>query len=281
MGKSKNTTKPKISVIIPAYNEENYLDSCLASVVKQKNCPEFEVILVDNNSNDNTVKIAKKYNVVIAKEPKQGVVMARQKGLSIARGEIIVSTDADCIFKEDWLRKINDFFSTHPDASGLAGHYYFHKGPAWALIFPTMGAFYVWMINKIFGRTIYASAANLSFKKSAFSSGYETNYFQGADERGVVIEVSKYGKVYTTLANPVLTSSRRVNQGFLHSIFVTVGYYYAFNVWQTKKTGTSSIGGHPAIRNDSRMQHLPLIIAQWAIALGLIISFILIKRRIL
>lgn len=281
MAKLKNTSKPKISVIIPAYNEENYLDSCLSSISKQKNCPEYEVILVDNNSNDNTVKIAKKYNVIVVNEPKQGVVMARQKGLSIAKGEIIVSTDADCIFKDDWLHKINKFFVTHPDASGLAGHYYFHKGPAWALIFPTMGAFYVWIINKIFGITIYASAANLSYKKNAFNCGYETNFYQGADERGVVNEVSRHGKVHTTLANPVLTSSRRVNQGFLHSIFVTVGYYYAYNVWQTKKTGISSIGGHPAIRNDSRMQHIPLIIAQWGIVIGLVIGFILIKRRIL
>nr|MBP7821211.1 hypothetical protein [Candidatus Saccharibacteria bacterium] len=102
-----------------------------------------------------------------------------------------------------------------------------------------------------------------------------------ADERGVVVEVSKHGKFYTILTNPVLTSSRRVNQGFLHSIFVTVGYYYAYNVWQTKKNGKSSIGGHPVIRNDSRMQHMPLIIAQWAVAVGIIIGFIIIKRRLL
>jgi glycosyltransferase involved in cell wall biosynthesis len=281
MVKSKNLSKPVISVIIPAYNEENYLADCLKTVTNQKNCPEYEVILVDNNSNDNTVKIAKKYNVIVASEPEQGVVMARQKGLSMASGEIIVSTDADCIFKDDWLQKIDDFFKKHPDANGLAGHYYFHKGPTWALIFPTLGAIYVWMINKITGRTIYASAANLSFKKSAFSCGYQTNYYQGADERGVVVEVSKHGKFYTILTNLVLTSSRRVNQGFLHSIFVTVGYYYAYNVWQTKKNGKSSIGGHPVIRNDSRMQHMPLIIAQWAVAVGIIIGFIIIKRRLL
>ncbi len=265
MKNPKTIQKPIISVIIPAFNEELYIGNCLSSLMKQQGCSDFEVVVVDNNSTDNTAKIVKKYPVKLVTEKVSGVVKARQCGLSKAKGNIIVSTDADCVFKPYWLANIERFYIDNPQAVGLAGHYYFYKSPLWALVFPTMCAVLVWILYYIFGKTIYASAANLSFRKIAFNKGYNTKYFQGADERGVVNEVSKYGKFHVTLRNPVYTSSRRVNQGFLYSIFITLGYYYIYNVIKTNKTGESPIGGHPIIRHESRMHFLPIIIFQWFI----------------
>lgn len=272
-------SSPLVSIVVPAYNEQDYIARCLGSLMAQKGFKDYEVIVVDNNSTDNTNIIAKKYPVRVIKENKQGVVSARNTGLKSARGSIIVSTDADCFFKPYWLSNIVEIYENNPKISGVAGHYNFYKAPLWAKILPPMGAVIVWMVSGLFRKTIYASATNISFKKEYFSRGYDTVYFQGADERGVIKEISKHGSVFVTLKNPVCTSSRRVKQGFLHSIFVTVLYYYSYNVWSTGKKGASSIGGHPTIRTETALDHLDKLVVQWLImlAIGIIVIFIIWK----
>ena len=72
-----------------------------------------EIIVVDNNSTDNTVNIAKKYNVRLLKEKKQGITPARNKGYDSAKYEIIARCDADSILPPDWIKKIKDNFKNH------------------------------------------------------------------------------------------------------------------------------------------------------------------------
>ncbi|MGB9637557.1 MAG: glycosyltransferase, partial [Microgenomates group bacterium] len=76
--------KPLISVVIPAYNEENYIEDCLRSVLAQ-DFPkkDYEVIVVDNNSTDNTASFVKNNfsEVRLVQEKRQGVVFARIKGV--------------------------------------------------------------------------------------------------------------------------------------------------------------------------------------------------------
>lgn len=269
----------KISVVIPAYNEAAFLPRCLGSLQKQVDAPPYEVIVVDNASTDATTDVAKSFGARVVCEHERGVVHARQAGLTAARGEIIVSTDADSFFHEDWLKNIGAFFDTHPAASGLAGHYYFYRAPLWAKIFPPLAAFGIWLLALFIHRPIYVSAANLSFRRRCFKK-YDTRFYQGADERGVRNELIKNGRVYVTLANPVFTSSRRVNQGFWHSMVMTIGYYYGYNVWHTKKNGYSKIGSPPAIRTEAKLAHWPILLTQWAIvAVISILMFELVIRH--
>ena len=270
--------KPHISVVIPAYNEADFLPRCLGSLQKQVNAPSYEVIVVDNASTDKTAEVAKKFGARVIHESEPGVVHARQAGLKAAKGDIIVSTDADSFFHEKWLTFINNFFETHPDASGLAGHYYFYKAPLWAKILPPMGALGVWLLSLFMHRPIYVSAANLSFRRRYFKQ-YDTRFYQGADERGVRNELIRHGRLYVTLANPVLTSSRRVNQGFWHSMIMTIGYYYSYNVWHTKKNGYSKIGSPPAIRTEAKLAHWPILLTQWLIVATLSIVVFEILRH--
>ena len=263
---------PLLSIVIPAYNEENFLPRCLKSIQAQVDAPPYEVIVVDNNSSDATPSIAKKYGARLISESQPGVVFARQAGLEAAKGDIVVSTDADTYYSTDWLHTIADFFEHNPNAAGLAGHYHFVKGPLWAKIWPVMGAVWVKIIYNLFGKTIYVSAANLAYRKSCMRA-YNTNHPQGGDETEVLKELCKHGPVHVTLDNAVFTSSRRVNQGFLHSILVTVGYYYFFNLWHTKRVGGESvIGAMPAIRTESRTAHWRLIAVQWAIVATLAVA---------
>lgn len=93
-----------VSVIIPCYNVQEYIEECVQSVVKQT-YPFIEIICIDNNSTDNTwsklldLKLAHR-NVVIEREYNSGACAARNKGLFYARGEWIQFLDADDILME-------------------------------------------------------------------------------------------------------------------------------------------------------------------------------------
>ncbi|HSW98193.1 MAG TPA: glycosyltransferase family A protein [Candidatus Saccharimonadales bacterium] len=100
----------KVSVIIPVYNEEAYIHACLESVINQKE-PADEIIVVDNNSIDNTPTIAKAFpEVKIVKEAKQGMIPARNKGFNSAKYEIIAKIDADTRVSPDWIQRIKKNF---------------------------------------------------------------------------------------------------------------------------------------------------------------------------
>jgi glycosyltransferase involved in cell wall biosynthesis len=101
---------PKVSVIIPAYNEEKTLPNCLKSVLNQ-NFSDYEIIVINNNSTDNTEKIIKelmknhkKLRYVFEKNKGRG--FARNKGILAAKGEIILMTDSDCIVPNNWIKEM-------------------------------------------------------------------------------------------------------------------------------------------------------------------------------
>lgn len=100
-----------ISVIIPSYNEEHSIEQCLLSLSNQT-IPryEYEIIVVDGNSFDNTREIAKKYADLVFIQESERVGGARNDGFTRAKGEIVATTDADCIVPGNWIECIiNDF----------------------------------------------------------------------------------------------------------------------------------------------------------------------------
>ncbi|MCX6704048.1 MAG: glycosyltransferase family 2 protein [Candidatus Woesebacteria bacterium] len=114
----------KVSVVIPAYNEEKFIKKCLVSVVNQI-VPADEIIVVNNNCTDRTEAIAEKFGVRIVYEKKQGMTPARNRGFNSARFEIIARCDADTVVPKDWIKKIkNNFEKKRIDA--LTGPVFFN-----------------------------------------------------------------------------------------------------------------------------------------------------------
>lgn len=112
----------KVSIVIPVYNEAVPLAACLESIQQQSTAP-FEVIVVDNNSTDGSVKVAQAYPWVrILPEPAQGIVHARNRGYDAARGDIIARIDADTVLPHNWVAHILAFYRAgNTDAAFTGG----------------------------------------------------------------------------------------------------------------------------------------------------------------
>ena len=108
----KPNNKPlTLSIVIPAYNEERHIKKCLDSIKNQTVMPD-EVILVDNNCTDKTVELACKFDfVTVVKESKQGIANARNKGFSVASGDILGRIDVDTNLFPNWVEVVKESFN--------------------------------------------------------------------------------------------------------------------------------------------------------------------------
>lgn len=97
--------KPFISVIIPVYNEEKYLNFCLSSIINQT-YKNFEIVVVDDGSTDKSLEIAKKFKVRFFKTEHKGAGFARNFGVSKANGKILVFADADMVFDKNYIKNL-------------------------------------------------------------------------------------------------------------------------------------------------------------------------------
>ncbi len=115
---------PKISVVIPAFNAAGTLANCLAALRRQVDVPApFEVIVVDDGSDDATAEEARRFGVTLRRQSHAGPAAARNRGIQAACGELIFFTDADCIPADDWLAAMAQPFMTWPQVAGCKGVY--------------------------------------------------------------------------------------------------------------------------------------------------------------
>ena len=105
---------PKFSIIVPVYNVEEYIDKCLKSIFNQT-YKDFEVIVVDDGTEDNSMDIVNKYDVIVVKEKNSGLSTARNNGVKKAKGEYLLFVDSDDYLEKDLLKNINDNLSDNPD----------------------------------------------------------------------------------------------------------------------------------------------------------------------
>src|SRR5690349_12508105 len=118
----------RVSIVIPAYNEEFHLRSCLQAIADQSQ-PVHEVIVVDNNSSDQTAKVAATYPFVkVIHEPRQGRVFARNAGFNAATGDVVGRIDADIILPVDWVAHVQHFYGRqHNVGRAWSGAGYFYN----------------------------------------------------------------------------------------------------------------------------------------------------------
>jgi len=126
-GQELETRHMDISVVMATYNRCASLDQAIQALLNQRtNGLEYEVIIVDNNSNDGTAAKVQAYaaqdrrlNYVF--EPRQGVAYGRNAGINVATGALIAFCDDDVWVAPDWLQRLYDALGKYPDADFIGG----------------------------------------------------------------------------------------------------------------------------------------------------------------
>ena len=105
---------PKFSIIVPVYNVEKYIDKCLRSIVDQ-NFSDYEVIVVNDGTKDNSMGIVKKYPFKIINQKNQGLSVARNTGVKEAKGDYLIFLDSDDYIDKDLLKCLSKSLKNKPD----------------------------------------------------------------------------------------------------------------------------------------------------------------------
>jgi glycosyltransferase involved in cell wall biosynthesis len=223
----------KLSFVIPAHNEAQYIGQCLDSILKtlRENHEEAEVLVINNASTDNTKDIAARYpGVRVVDEPEKGLTKARQKGLRAARGELLAYIDADTQVPPAWLGILKREFSRRKDLVCLSGPYKYYDLPKFQKFLAEFG----W---KIFAPPTYHAVGymvlggNFVAKKDALikAGGFDANIKFYGEDTDIARRLSAVGKVLFLMEFFIYTSGRRLKGQGLFKIYIT----YAMNfLWQ-------------------------------------------------
>lgn len=242
--------KTRFSVVIPCFNEAGYLADALLSVQKQDFDGMCEVIVVDNNCTDETADIARDLGARVVTEPVAGVCNARQCGTEAARGEIVVSADADTVYGHDWLSRIDVWFRSDERIVAVVGPCRYADGPRWGRRYAQILFGAVNGVYRLTGRAVYASATNIAFRRDAWT-GYDTNLTQGGDELDQLRRLRKKGRVVYDHGNPTYTSGRRLARGLVYNLFVTLSVHYLLTYAVNRLARRRVFGSTPAFRDPA------------------------------
>ena len=208
-----------ISVIIPTFNEEENIAQCLVSLTHQS-VPrdEYEIIVVDGGSKDATCEIAEKYADSVFTQTSPKVGGARNDGVMAAKGDIIATTDADCILPPHWLRQISNDFSS-PDVVQVYGPVY----PIEEGIRNRISLFLANMFSRIgyYSTTFYYTlGCNTAFRKDAFVRAGMYRCIDAGDDLEIAMRLKDFGRICFDERLKVGFSMRRYEKfGAVQSIY--------------------------------------------------------------
>jgi GT2 family glycosyltransferase len=188
---------PAASVIVLTRNRALALERALLAVLAQ-DYPNYEVIVVDNGSIDETREVVARMGVrYVFSPPEDGFALSRQRGVDAARGEIIAMCDDDCVPKRDWLRHLVQRLCSD-DRIGLVGGQVINLGFPESKRFKGCGKIgRNGMITFVSDprEADYFGSANLAFKRSAFDAvgGYDAFFRGGLEEVDLALNMRRHG----------------------------------------------------------------------------------------
>lgn len=221
----------KISLVIPAHNEEKYIVDCLKSV-QEHGKDLFEVIVVDNASTDKTSQVAVSFpGVKVVSEPNKGISYARQRGFLESSGDIIANVDADNRLPKGWVKKIQKEFSKNDNLVALSGPYQFYDLPRFmrfeVQLFYLLGYLTYLFNHFILRKSGMLQGGNYIIRRSALEKigGYDTSLNFYGEDTDMARRLSKCGLIKFTFFMPIYSSGRRLRkEGILNA-----GAKYALN----------------------------------------------------
>ncbi len=197
-----------LSVIICTYNRDQHIRRALESLVRQDfERSAYEIIVVDNNSTDNTSGIIYRfkqehpeYNIILTVEKRQGLSYARNKGLTLAKGKYVSYIDDDGIAREDYVSQIKHYTEQFQDDVAFGGkvlpRYENGKEPAWMSKYIERIISIVDLGDKIkVLKKTYPVGCNMFFKKEALIKigGFNTAIKLRSDDKYVFLKFRETG----------------------------------------------------------------------------------------
>ncbi|ADR23761.1 hypothetical protein MATR_23810 [Marivirga tractuosa] len=201
-----------ISVIVCTYNRQEYLPDCLKHLANQSaDNRDFEVLIIDNNSTDNTAKIASDFikshpdlNVHYFCEMNQGHTFARNRGIKEAKGEILSFIDDDAFVDTHFIKEIHSYFNQHAEVSAIGGKIlpvYEGKHPKWMskYLLTLVSALDMGNNPKTFKGSKFPIGANMAFRTEVFEKyghfntdlGRRGSGLEGGDEKEVFLRLKR------------------------------------------------------------------------------------------
>lgn len=210
--KEKNKEDIKFSVVIPAHNEEQYIGKCIESILKASKPFEHqvEIIVVLNRCTDRTEDIAKSYNCIVLENNDKNLSKIRNAGVEIARGEIIVTIDADTRMNDHVLLKAEEYLSSGKYIGG---------GVTGKFERMSLGIFVsaMLLIGPLFFKYGAISVGIFWCNKKDFKliNGFNEEMLMAEDAdfaKRLKVWGKKNGKKYGTIQNGMITSSRKFDK---------------------------------------------------------------------
>ncbi len=201
----------KVSLVIPAYNEEKYIGTCLENV-RNNGLGVYEIIVVNNASTDRTEAIARSFSGVrVVNESEKGLTKARQRGFAEAQGDIIAYIDADTKMPEGWIQKVITAFEKDSNAVCVSGPYIYYDSSA---VVKTA----VWLYWLLLAKPAYlcirymAVGGNFAARKKALTAigGFDSTISFYGEDTDIARRLHRVGKVKFMLNMYMYTSARRL-----------------------------------------------------------------------
>lgn len=196
-----------LSIIIPAHNEERYIEQCLRSI-KNQQFSDYEILVVCDSCVDKTATLAKKYTKKVFSIQKKNVSAARNFGANKAKGDVLVFLDTDSIIAPNLLKEI--------DACIKQG--YIGGVTKTNSLEDLWKAKTLWMFGNFF-RHFFLAASGMLFCKSNVFTGFDESRHL-AEDTDLILKLKKKGKMKYLTKSFIKTSSRRLeNEGYCWTIF--------------------------------------------------------------
>ena len=213
---------PRISLVIPAYNEEKYIGECLDHVLRNSDGVFHEIIVIDNASSDRTGEIASGFpGVRVVRETNKGLTWARQRGYLEATGDVLAYIDADTHMPPGWARRVQATFRKSADTVCFSGPYvYYDSSP--------LQKFFVSLYWDLLGMPMYfmlgylVVGGNFAIRKETLDSmqGFDTTITFYGEDTNIARRAHEFGTVQFSQKLKMYTSARRLHgQGVLNTAF--------------------------------------------------------------
>ena len=210
---------PHISIVIPAKNEEGYIDDCLKSIESQT-FKDYEIIIVDGGD-DRTMEIARKYGAKVIIEKRKGPATARNIGAKHAKGEILIFADADVRFEQNFLMKIERKFNRDIGGAICKSCAYDAKTGKYNILYDLTNIF-AWFLIKC--GLIVTTGSCFIYRKNMFekAGGFDEKLCT-AEDHDLAKRISKIARFEMFNDLTINTSARRANRmGFNKAVLLTV-----------------------------------------------------------